>query len=53
MPDYKSMYYSLFNTVTSTIEALKDAQRKCEEIYVNSEEINKEELIFPSSKDAD
>ena len=48
VPDYKAMYLSLFNSVTDAIEtlsnateALKEAQKKAEEIYINSGE-NKE-----------
>lgn len=36
MPDYKEMYYALFNKVTDVIEELKDMQIKLEEMYVNS-----------------
>ena len=34
MSDYKSMYFSLFNSVTDTIEILKAAQVKCENTYI-------------------
>lgn len=37
MSDYKTMYLSLFNSVTDAIEILKSAQTKCEEIYLQSE----------------
>ena len=38
MPDYKAMYLDLFNSVTEAIEILCDAQRKAEELYINSSE---------------
>ena len=38
MPNYKKMYYDLFNSVTDTIEALKKAQQKAEEEYISSGE---------------
>ncbi len=44
MPDYKTMYLNLFNSVTDAVEILCEAQRKAEEIFINSSE-NGEELI--------
>ena len=41
MPDYKAMYLSLFNSVTDAIEILSEAQKKAEEIYINSCENDK------------
>lgn len=38
MPDYKKMYYLLFHQITQTIEALKEVQRKSEELYISSQE---------------
>ena len=35
MPDYKAMYYKLFNAVCDTIEQLKKAQLETEELYMN------------------
>ena len=43
MPDYKTMYLNLFNSVTDAIEILSEAQRKAEETFINSS--GKEELI--------
>lgn len=40
MPDYKSMYYALFNQVTKTIEDLQKIQQMTEEMFINSEESN-------------
>ncbi len=36
MPDYKVMYFDLFNSVTKAIEILCDAQKKAEEAYINA-----------------
>jgi len=33
MPDYKQMYFTLFNKITDVIEELKDVQCKMEEIH--------------------
>jgi hypothetical protein len=38
MADYKKMYLELFNNLTDAIELLKDAQRRAEEIYIESED---------------
>ena len=38
MADYKRMYTTLFNRVTDIIEALQQAQREAEEIYIESPE---------------
>ena len=45
MPDYKTMYLNLFNSVTDAIEILTEAQKKAEETYLNSSETDK-----PNSK---
>lgn len=44
MPDYKTMYFDLFNLVTDAIEILRKAPRKAEENFVNSYE-NEEEKV--------
>lgn len=44
MPDYKSMYYNLFNSVTEAVKILSDAQKRSEEIYITSSEIDDEKL---------
>lgn len=41
MPNYKDMYYSLFNELTDVIEKLKKIQLQAEEMYVNSNVDNK------------
>ena len=33
MPNYKKMYFTLFNAVEDAINILISAQQKCEEIY--------------------
>jgi hypothetical protein len=35
MPDYKTMYFELFNKVTDAIEVLKKAQQDAEERYIS------------------
>jgi hypothetical protein len=37
MADYQKMYHSLFNDVTDTIQKLQEAQRKTEEIYIQTD----------------
>ena len=37
MPDYKKMYFTLFNELTDAIEKLKEAQKRCEELYISCE----------------
>ncbi len=44
MPDYKTMYFKLFNAVTDAVQILCKAQQEAEEIYINSSE-NEEERI--------
>ncbi|MBQ7900599.1 MAG: hypothetical protein IJ365_01370 [Clostridia bacterium] len=36
MTDYKSMYVDLFNAITEAVEALKQAQIKTENTYVDT-----------------
>ena len=36
MPDYKAMYYRLFNAVSDVIEELKKIQIDAEEFYLDS-----------------
>ena len=43
MDKYKEMYLHLFNEVTTAIEILKEAQKRCEEIYIESVENESEE----------
>ena len=46
MPDYKTMYFDLFNSVSDAIEILSEAQKRAEELYINSQE-NEEETKNP------
>ncbi len=43
MTDYKEMYRELFIATTKAIELLVEAQKKCEDIYINAED--KENII--------
>ncbi len=38
MPDYKQMYLTLFDAVEKSINLLIDAQRACEEIFIDTDE---------------
>ena len=38
MPDYKEMYFELFNKLTDVIEELKNIQTEMEEKYINNSE---------------
>ena len=40
MPDYKEMYLDLFRASEEALDILIAAQRKCEELYIASEEPN-------------
>jgi hypothetical protein len=51
MPDYRKMYFMLFNAVTSAVEHLQNAQNEGEDTYVESEEIPLK--ILPTSIDED
>lgn len=37
MPNYKKMYYMLFNKITAVIEELQQIQQHSEEMYIQSE----------------
>ncbi len=39
MPDYKKMYFALFNAVTTAVDELQSAQRKGEEAYIESDDM--------------
>lgn len=41
MPEYKDLYYKLFNRITDIIEELKEIQNQAEEMYINSHENEK------------
>ena len=42
MPDYKTMYFTLFNAITDAMKILSDAQLKTEEIYIDTYEEDEE-----------
>ena len=44
MPDYKAMYLNLFNSVTEAVKILSDAQKRAEEIYIDSSELDEERI---------
>ena len=44
MPDYKTMYLDLFNSVTDAIEILCEAQRKAEETFIDTSEKDGEKI---------
>lgn len=36
MPDYKTMYYHLFNAITDAITILQQSQQKTEDLYMET-----------------
>jgi len=44
LPDYKKMYFQLFNKITDAITILQKVQIECEEIYIENE---KPAIIIP------
>jgi len=40
MPDYKELYLTLMQGVEKSVEILIAAQRKCEDMYISSEDPN-------------
>ena len=38
MPDYKEMYFTMVRASEKAINTLVEAQRKCEELYLEGEE---------------
>ena len=40
MPDYKEMYLTLFRASEQAIKTLIEAQRTCEEMYLNQPDCN-------------
>ena len=45
MPDYKTMYYKLFNAVTDAVEILQQAQIEAEERYIKSSEKDEHKIV--------
>lgn len=42
MPDYKEMYFKLFNKLTDVIDELKDIQLEMEEMYIDENKTEKD-----------
>ncbi|MBS5145489.1 MAG: hypothetical protein KHY89_08315 [Butyricicoccus pullicaecorum] len=38
MPDYEALYHQLFHATENAINALIEAQRECEELYIAAKE---------------
>ncbi len=51
MPNYKALYLNLFNSVTDTIERLKQAQQEAERLYLEEEEPPVVRLFAPDEDD--
>lgn len=50
MPNYKEMYLKLFRASEQAINALIDAQRTCEELYIADAEPTPRALVLPTQK---
>lgn len=51
MPDYQEMYLTLFRATEQAIQTLIEAQRACEELYLNA---SSEPLtVLPSHQDTE
>ena len=44
MPNYKKLYFQLFNAVTDAIEGLKQAQIDAEDAYIEDDEIDTDKI---------
>ena len=53
MPDYKSMYYRLFNRVTDAIHVLQSAQKEAETAFIEDESDNILQLIVAEDDEGD
>lgn len=40
MPDYQTMYFTLFNAITDAVHLLQEAQQKTEEIYMEEQAVS-------------
>lgn len=47
MPDYKKMYLTLFRATEQAINALIEAQRECEELYISEPETELRVIPLP------
>jgi len=48
--DYKEMYYVLMDATERAIEILIEAQRKCEEMYMEAEEPKIISVVSPTEE---
>ena len=48
MPNYKDMYFTLMRETSKALDLLIDAQKACEELYINSDDA--ELVLLPKSK---
>ncbi|MDR0904567.1 MAG: hypothetical protein LBN00_00090 [Oscillospiraceae bacterium] len=48
MPDYKAMYFELFNKISDAIELLQEAQQETEEQYISDETESGRLIIAPA-----
>lgn len=46
MPDYQKMYLEMVNATERAINILIEAQRKCEEIYIETSDFEGKPLIM-------
>ena len=45
MPDYKTMYFKLFNAVTDAVKILSEAQAEAEELFIESSENDDKKVV--------
>ena len=53
MPDYKEMYFTLFQATTKAITALQEAQQKTEQMYMDDDTENNLILLYPGKTEED
>lgn len=51
MPNYKAMYYALFNSLTDAMEILKKAQQEGERLFIGEAESAKKETSTSCKKE--
>ena len=50
MPDYKEMYLKMARAMEKAIDELIAAQRECEEMYIESSELNSISISTPDEQ---